>query len=320
MPPFPKPRFMYRYEAAKEIAALDRYLRTEPGRALPKRTRSNLLLVTWNIANLGVQKRTPAAYKIIASIIERFDVAAIQEVNDNLEGLRAIHKELPTGYRLLISDAAGNNERAAFAYDSQRVALMEKVGEIAIPPSEFRHIRAPGIKGHFEGFDRNPYLAAFEAKSFSFLLANVHLFFGSEGKKDVDRRALETYAVARWAHNRQKSKYSYTKDIIALGDFNLPKVSSDDPIYQALTRRGLELPKHSTEIGSSISRDKHYDQVAFFPEHTQKDFTGRAGVIDFDGALFKRLWERRPKSQFFAYLRYYISDHRPLWAEFKTET
>lgn len=318
MPPFPKPRFTYRYDAAREVAALDSYLSRDPNRMVPKRTSSNLLLVTWNIANLGVQKRRPSDYKVIASILSRFDLAAIQEVNDNLAGLRAIHEELPSRYRLLISDPGGNQERAAFVYDERRVELQEKVGEIAIPPAEFRHIKAPGVGGHFQGFDRNPYLAAFKSGSFTFLLANVHLFFGSEKRTDIDRRALETYAVARWAHNRQKSAYSYTKDIIALGDFNLPKVSSDDPIYRALTRRGLHLPEHSTEIGSSIASDSHYDQVAFFPQHTANDFTGRAGVIDFDGALFASLWKKRTKSQFLAYMRYYISDHRPLWAEFRT--
>ena len=40
------------------------------------------------------------------------------------------------------------------------------------------------------------------------------------------------------------------------------------------------------------------------------------GVFDFDGALFKTLWDSRGRRDFLAYLRYYVSDHRPLWAEF----
>ena len=38
------------------------------------------------------------------------------------------------------------------------------------------------------------------------------------------RRALEAYAVARWADLRRKDKDAYVSNIIALGDFNLPKV------------------------------------------------------------------------------------------------
>ena len=40
------------------------------------------------------------------------------------------------------------------------------------------------------------------------------------------------------------------------------------------------------------------------------------GVFDFDGALFKTLWDSRGRTDFLAYLRYYVSDHRPMWAEF----
>jgi hypothetical protein len=57
--------------------------------------------------------------------------------------------------------------------------------------------------------------------------------------------------------------------------------------------------------------------VAFFPGETQQEFTGNSGVFDFDGALFRTLWEERTPDEFFAYVRYYVSDHRPLWAEFR---
>lgn len=58
-------------------------------------------------------------------------------------------------------------------------------------------------------------------------------------------------------------------------------------------------------------------QIMFFPGPTKDRFTGNSGVFDFDGALFCRLWETRTKKQFNAYMRYYISDHRPMWVEFR---
>ena len=36
----------------------------------------------------------------------------------------------------------------------------------------------PGVKQCFAGFDRNSYLATFQAGKLSFLLLNVHQFFG----------------------------------------------------------------------------------------------------------------------------------------------
>ena len=131
----------------------------------------------------------------------------------------------------------------------------------------------------------------------------------------MNRRSLETLAVARWADRKRNSTNASTRDIIAVGDFNLPKVEPGDPIFDQLTARGLQLPQHSTAIGSTIAEDNHYDQVAFFPGETQEHFQS-AGVFDFDSAVFRTLWESKTPAQFRAYVRYYLSDHRPLWAEF----
>ena len=247
-----------------------------------------------------------------------FDLVAIQEVNDDLSGLRGIQQHLPPAMKTLFSDEAGNNERLAFIYDSTKVTLREKVGEIAIPPSDMKNIKLPGITQKFDGFDRNPYLAAFKAGGFEFLLVSVHLYYGSESAISMNRRSLETFAVARWADLRRKSPNAYCKDIIALGDFNLPKTKTGDPIFEALTSRGLHLPQHTSEVGSSIASDNHYDQVAFFPGETSQEFTGNTGIFDFDGAAFSQLHATRPLKDFLAYVRYYLSDHRIMWAEFKT--
>lgn len=324
MPPFPKPSFSYDYDVGAQIAALREYEATAEGRDIPNRSPQTLLLATWNIANLGhpEQQRRDEDFRLIAEMIGWFDLVAVQEVHDNLAGLRAVQRHLPPSYKLLVSDRAGNAERLAFVFDSRKVTLLEKVGEIAIPPSETRNVKLPGITQRFDGFDRNPYIAAFSAGPLTFLLASVHLYFGSEkgaaSKRDMNRRSLETFAVARWADLRRRSANAYTRNIIALGDFNLPKAEPGDPIFEALTRRGLRLPKHSTEMGSSIKKDRHYDQIAFFPPSEAEEALVRASaVFDFDGALFRTLWQQRGPDAFFEYVRYYISDHRILWAELR---
>jgi endonuclease/exonuclease/phosphatase family metal-dependent hydrolase len=316
MPPFPKPGFSYNYRLDSQLDALRRHRDTAPGRAIPAKAPDRLLLATWNVANLGVQERRPADYRLIAEILSWFDLVALQEVNDNLAGLRGVRDQLPAHYRVVFSDASGNNERLAYFYDSHKVNIGEEVGELALAPSELRYIQLPGSEQRFDGFDRNPYLALFNAGSFSCQLANVHLYFGSDSSVSMNRRSLETLVVARWADRRRESPHALTPDIIPLGDFNLPKAAPGDPIYDQLTGRGLELPKHSTQIGSSIASDSQYDQIAFFPGETESQFTGRSGVFDFDGGLFATLWEERSRQEFLGYCRYFISDHRPLWAEF----
>jgi endonuclease/exonuclease/phosphatase family metal-dependent hydrolase len=314
VPPFPKPTFPYDYIFNTQVQELRQHKIT---RAIPAKAPDRLLIATWNIANLGVQERRPKDRKLIAEILSWFDIVAIQETNANWTHLRDIqHGQLNDQFRLLLSDAGGNNERMAFLYDAAKVRPLELVGEVSFPPADYHNVKLPGIAQAFKGFDRNPYFATFEAGNFSFTLANVHLFFGGTAQADIDRRALETFAVARWADREASSNFTFTRDIIALGDFNMPKAVAGDPIFEALTARGLVLPGHSTQVGSSVASDAQYDQIAFFPGPTQNDFTGQKGVFDFDAVLFRDLWQQS-QVNFKTYIKYYVSDHRPMWAEFR---
>jgi endonuclease/exonuclease/phosphatase family metal-dependent hydrolase len=320
MPPFPKPRFDYAYDVAREVTALRDYRRRKAGRAIPAKAQGRLLVGTWNIANLGVQDRHDDDYALIAEVMSWFDLVAVQEVNDDLRGIEAIHAKLPARYDLLFSDASGNRERQAFLFDTRRIVRLKEVGRVAIPPSQLPKIAAAGTTALFTGFDRGPYLASFECGAFRFALLNVHLFYGSEAAADLDRRTLETFAVAWWADRTHRDANSYVPDVVPLGDFNLPKAAPGDRIFDALVSLGLQTPPHSSQIGSAIASDSQYDQIAFFPGATKDRFTGACNVFDFDGAVFQDLWndpERTPK-QFRDYVRYHISDHRPLWAEFQT--
>jgi endonuclease/exonuclease/phosphatase family metal-dependent hydrolase len=200
------------------------------------------------------------------------------------------------------------------------VKRLREVGRVAIPPSQLPRIARQGTTTPFTGFDRGPYLASFEAGAFRFALLNVHLFFGSDAAEDLDRRTLETFAVAWWADRVHRDANSYVVDVVPLGDFNLPMAVPGNRIFDALIALGLETPPHSSMIGSAIASDNHYDQIAFFPGATKDRFTDQCNVFDFDGALFQDLWNdpQRTPAQFRSYVKYHISDHRPLWAEFAT--
>lgn len=332
MPVFPKPRTSYDYDVATELKALRDYPKQEgkKNRAIPARSKNRLLLATWNIANLGVQQRREKDYRLIAEIISWFDVAAIQETNDNLEGLRGIMAQLPSSYRTIFSAPGGNRERYAVVFDGKRVTPMEEVGMITVPESDLDQIKLPGVTRKFGAFDRNPYLVSLRAGKLEFVIADVHLYFGKNNKASIERRCLEAFAIARWADTRRRDKYAYTPNVLALGDFNLPIRDESDPIYKALTSKGLRLPDHSTKVGgtdpadiepvkgSNLNNDAQYDQMAVFPGQME-DAIEQSGVFDYDGALFRDLWEKTKKepTRFRAYVKYYLSDHRPLWTALK---
>lgn len=318
MPPFPKPTIVYKVNVANELKNLAAYKKNKPDRNIPAKKNNRLLIATWNIANLGTQKREQEHYKIIAEMLNWFDLIAIQEVNDNLEGLRNLQKELSTNFKIIFSDASGNDERMCFLFNKKKVELKEKVGEIAIPAEELKDIKLPEIKSEFRGFSRSPFLATFKANNFVVALINAHNYFGDESElKSIERRSLEAYCIGRWADLRRKSKYCYTQNIIALGDFNLPKIEPGDLVYKALLARGFEIPEHSTKIYSNINNDMHYDQIVFMPG--LKSLITNSGVFDFDGALFPELWDKEKPNILKNYLRYYISDHRIKWIEISTD-
>ncbi|HSW00781.1 MAG TPA: endonuclease/exonuclease/phosphatase family protein [Sedimentisphaerales bacterium] len=317
MPVFPKPTFVFDYDVGAEISRLRKHKKL---RGIPKREKDKFLVATWNVANLGAQQRRNPDRTIIAEIMSWFDIIAVQECRENFADLFAIQNELAKSYRIVMSDVAGNDERMAFVYDSRKLTVLEEIGEIAFPPSRYKSVKLPGINRKFDGFDRTPYLAAFSANGTSLMLVNVHLYYGDDSADAMARRSLETFAVAKWADQRRKSLYSFTRELVVLGDFNMPKSQPGDPIFKALTRLGLELPEHSTQIASNIADDANYDQIAFLPETTRNCFTGRKGVFDYDTVIFPDLWgDGNNMKDFRAYLRYYISDHRPMWVQLSTQ-
>lgn len=319
MPAFDKPEVDYSYRIESQLRALRNYRDQAPDRAIPERSSDRLLVATWNIANLGLHERDEKDHRLIAEIISWFDLVAIQETNNDLNGLRGVEAELPDGYHMIFSDRAGNNERMTFVYDTGRLDLLEETGEIAVPPRWKHVIRVPESKQKFGGFDRNPFLAVFRLKGtdFEFGVVNVHLYFGSESTISTNRRFMEALATARWADLRRKDRAAYTKNLIVLGDFNLEKADWGDPIWEMLGKRGLFLAPHSTYVGgSNIKGDRPYDQIGFFPGPVM-DTLEASGVYDFDGAVFSTLYRRSSTKDFLAYVRYHLSDHRPLWVSFR---
>ncbi len=307
---FRKPRFKYDFDFKEQIKLLNKHKRK---RTVPTQNRTTLTLCTWNIANLGLQDRADDHYRLIAHIIKWFDVIAVQEIHDNLEGLFKLASFVGSKYELIFNDRGGNDERAAFFYKKSRVKRLAMTAEVAVPQRELKDIKVKSIKSKFKGFDRNPFIATFQFQDFRFMLINAHSFFGSKTKAHMERRILETYAIARYADLRRNDTHVYVPNIIALGDFNIPKITKGDAVYEALISRGLQLPEHSTQIASSISTDNYYDQIAFFP--ALKKSIRSHGVFDYDGALFEDLYNNWTTIQFNAYCRYYISDHRPMWLE-----
>lgn len=285
----------------------------------PRRTDHNVLVGTWNIQNFsdvfgswtenpGSPKRNLRAMAIIAEIVRRFDVVAIQEVKRDTTAIRMLLNDfLGPDWGVLMSDVTagdkGHSERLAFLYDRRRIVPSGLAGEIVLAPA------AAGDP--MEQFDRTPYIVGFRAAEERFALLTAHIRYGgAPADRLPELRRLARY-TADEIRDRARSQGSEEVNLIVLGDFNIDQ-RTGNPLFDAFVETGLWVPEAiRTAVTTYGSEAKHYDQIAWFRD----DFTllteGRAGVVDFTRAVFPEMSLRS--------MAYRVSDHFPLWVEFQTD-
>jgi len=285
----------------------------------PRRTDQNFIAGTWNLRtfgrvyqdwdeNPGSPKRNLRALAIIAEIIRRFDVVAIQEIQRDTLGIRQLAADfLGPAWGVLLSDVtagdAGNGERLAYLYDSRRVTPSGLAGEIVLPPTPAGDPAAQ--------FDRTPFIVGFQAGGERFALLTVHIRYGS-GERDrlPEIRNLAAYAATE-LRDRAHAAGAEESNLILLGDFNIDK-RENDPLFDALLEAGLWVPDGiRSTVTTYGTQARHYDQIAWFRDDITLRTDGRAGVVDFSNAVYPELTRQQ--------MSYRVSDHFPLWVEFLTD-
>jgi len=285
----------------------------------PRRTDYNFILGTWNIRSLGgyfddwienpdSPKRNLRGLALIAEVIQRFDVVAIQEVKRETTALRALAERfLGAHWSVMMSDvtagAKGNTERSAYLYDTRRVTPSGLAGEIVLPPTEDGDPQ--------EQFDRTPYLVGFNAGGERFALLTAHIRYGD----DLSDRIPELRKLAKYTAEeiRDRSRFANAEEanLIVLGDFNTDRNEQND-LFEVFLEKGLWVPRELRDLKTTYGREaKHYDHIGWFRDDMTLQPTGRAGVVDFAGAVFKELTPFQ--------MTFRVSDHFPLWAEFSTD-
>ena len=292
-----------------------------------KKIDKNLLIATWNVRAFGdltrkwesvtgdSPKRDFHAVHCIAEIIKRFDVIAVQEVKSNIKGLRDTMKLLGKNWSLILTDvtkgSAGNGERMAYIFDTRRVNLSGLACELVVPKEWME-----GSVNEFtldEQFVRTPYAVSFKTENNqTFILVTLHIKYG---KKSADRIA-ELKGIAEWLADWAGNTNAYHQNMITLGDFNID--ARGDLLNDTFLSEGLHVPEElqNAEVTRSIFNEtKYYDQIAWFtdsrsvPNLTMEFANG--GNYDFVPVAMANRGVTK------ASLSWMLSDHYPLWAEFK---
>lgn len=302
-----EPDFDYRGDLDGERARIAEHRDT---RWVPAKREDNLLIASWNLAALGVHERAFWHLALMAEILRPFDVVAVQEVGEDLTQLQVVLGELGEHWRGIYTAAEGDDERLAFLFDTERVQPGGLATELRMETRPDRFVRVGDVEEFLTEKHRDPYLVRFEAGDFPITLMNVHLY-----RTSAEMRRRQALALARWAAGRVAADHAPNGDLVLLGDFNLPRLHPGSQIHAEYEALGMMMPDHETHVvRTNYARDRHYDALAFFPAKTAKGFTATLGVFDFDAVVFPDLYAEDP-ARFYQYLRYCLSDHRPLWIE-----
>ena len=116
----------------------------------PKQLDRNVIIGSWNLREFGrvtqrwtardgdSPKRNIGDVWCIAEIVSRFDVIALQEVQNDTTALELLMDILGRDWGLLVTDVAagdaGGSERLAFVFDLRRVRLTGLAGEVVLSP------------------------------------------------------------------------------------------------------------------------------------------------------------------------------------------
>ena len=265
-----------------------------PSGGVPAKAVTELLVATWNIRSLSKFTNrwatdtgdSPARDKrsllFIATILERFDVIAIQELKHYTTAFKEIvawlNRDTPGRWAFVITDSTsgtaklptgaknpGNYERLGYLYDTTRVSFSGLAGELVIPWHRFE----AGEDLASEQFARTPYAVSFATAhgGHQFILLTVHVNYSAR-----ELRAFEIREVARWVFDWSNKAWAWDTDIIVLGDFNADRF--DQPNYRPFADR-LHVPHDMGQFPRTIyksGRDKHYDMVTWL-----KAGSGRPG-------------------------------------------
>jgi endonuclease/exonuclease/phosphatase family metal-dependent hydrolase len=295
----------------------------------PKQAGQNLLIGTWNIRAFdrmapkwrSVSGDSPirdlSNLLCITEVVRRFDVVAVQEVRRTAQAFLAMLQGLGEGWAFLVTDVTrgrlGNHERLAFVFDRQRVRPSGLACELVVA-AEDAGIAEPTLRGQFA---RTPYAISFACERGVFTLVTLHVIYG-QGPTD---RIAELQQIAGWLAGWATEGDPWGSNLIALGDFNIDR--QGDPLYQAFTSTGLRPPAGLNHVPRTIFDDpdpaappdhRHfYDQIAWFVEAPGVPALTlqyhNAGMFNFADALIPAASTVQ--------LSWRISDHFPLWVEFR---
>ncbi len=252
------------------------------------RTGGTIRVASFNIQVFGEKKISdPRVRELLAEIVRRFDVVAIQEIRSKQDIMPSFIDTInATGrhYDYVIGPRLGRSvskEQYAFVFDTASIEVDRQELYTVSDPDDL--LQREPLVGWFRVRGPPPEAA------FTFSLVDIHT--------EPDKAAEEIDALAD-VFLAVRGDRRGEDDVILLGDLN-----ADDHHFGRLGRLA-NIHWAITGVASNTRGTKLYDNI-IFSEAATTEYTGRWGVFDMIREFNLTVDEALK-----------VSDHMPVWAEF----
>ena len=263
------------------------------GAPLPavERKAGTIRIASFNIQVFGQSKMSkPRVRSLLAEIIRRFDIVAIQEIRSKQEFLPQFVDIINSGgrhYDYVIGKRLGRSnskEQYAFIFDTASIQIDRSNLYTVADPDDRLH-REP-LVGWFRVRGPPP------DRAFTFSLVNIHT--------DPDETDTELDALAD-VFRAVRDDGRGEDDVILLGDLNV------DESHLGLLGQLPQIHWAISGVATNTRGTKLYDNIVFSRAATT-EYTGRWGVFDIIREFNLTVDEALE-----------VSDHLPIWAEFELQ-
>ncbi len=232
-----------------------------------------------------------AVLKAISTIIQKFDIIAVQEIRDKNEtAIISLLSEINTGskkYSIVISPRLGrtsSKEQYAFIFDT---SVLNEEMESSVWP-DFN-----------DEFEREPFIAKFKsvAGNFDFVMIDIHTK-PDDAKKEISLLpSIMKYGTLQYGES----------DVLCLGDFNADGTYFNERMYEEIFPSTEYNWVIDNSADTSVAKDSNtYDRIVT-SKSMDEDYTGNWGVFNFiEEGLVQQFYLSANE----------ISDHFPIWASY----
>ena len=252
-------------------------------------------IAAFNIQIFGKTKsQKEDVMTLLREIVREFDIVLIQEIRDASEQtmqnfVEEINQMEGPNYSFISSERLGrttSKEAYAYVYNTETIQF--------IHGSDYVYTDIHDV------FEREPYIASFEAGNFDFVLVGIHIK-PDDAYNEIGNLTLVVSSIQTANLNE--------KDIIVMGDFNADGTYFDEDSTSNMFRSYKYNWLITNEMDTMVKTDYTYDRIVILDSTLNHEYdAGSAQVFYFDQVYGLN-------NQTFASE---ISDHYPVFAQYKT--